>query len=232
MEYHDFLNQLQQIVDNRKLTKHPFYQLWEMGKLSLDNLRAYAAQYYHLEANFPRYLSAAHANCSDLADRKEILENLNDEEYGKKSHVQLWVQFGEALDLTKEQMEKVQLLDTTCAMINRFTEISKKRGFGEAVASLYAYEFMLPYISETKIAGLKKHYGISRKKDIEFFTVHAVADVEHAASWLRMLEKYAKKDAEQKAILQSTAEACEAMWNMLSGVMQACVAEPKLCERC
>ena len=56
---------LNAMVEERSLLKHPFYQTWSAGGLTLERLRDYAAQYYrHVEA-FPRYLSALHSRCED-----------------------------------------------------------------------------------------------------------------------------------------------------------------------
>ena len=54
------------------LLKHPFYQEWTAGALSLERLRNYAAQYYRHVAAFPRYLSALHSRCDDLQTRQAV----------------------------------------------------------------------------------------------------------------------------------------------------------------
>ena len=79
------------------LLKHPFYQAWSMGKLTVEDLQVYARQYYaHVNA-FPRYVSATHANCDHLPSRQVLLDNLMDEERGPENHPELWLRFVEGL---------------------------------------------------------------------------------------------------------------------------------------
>ena len=49
------LSRLDRRIESRSLLTHPFYQAWQAGILSQDDLRAYARQYYFFEANFPRF---------------------------------------------------------------------------------------------------------------------------------------------------------------------------------
>ena len=55
-------SQLQQIVKQKHLLKHPFYIAWTEGKLTRTHLEKYAAQYFHNVLAFPTYLSAVHFN--------------------------------------------------------------------------------------------------------------------------------------------------------------------------
>ena len=48
---------LKAIIEEKHLLKHPFYQAWSNGTLPLSVMQKYAIQYYHLELNFPKFLS-------------------------------------------------------------------------------------------------------------------------------------------------------------------------------
>ena len=39
-------DEVDRLIEERSLLKHPFYQAWQRGDLSLDTLRCYAFQYY------------------------------------------------------------------------------------------------------------------------------------------------------------------------------------------
>jgi pyrroloquinoline-quinone synthase len=75
---------LDRLTAKMSLLSHPFYQDWTAGRLPLQRLRNYAVQYYHHVAAFPRYLSGIHARCDDALTRQVLLENLIDEERGKR----------------------------------------------------------------------------------------------------------------------------------------------------
>src|SRR5205809_6001278 len=83
-------------VAERAMLKHPFYQAWTEGRLSIDDLRAYARQYFHHVESFPRAVSAVHSACPDRDGRRMLAENLAEEEGiedGKQDHATLWLMF-------------------------------------------------------------------------------------------------------------------------------------------
>lgn len=55
----DIIDEVRRITDERGLLKHPFYQAWQRGDLTLDHLRGYAGQYWRHVLAFPRYVSVA-----------------------------------------------------------------------------------------------------------------------------------------------------------------------------
>ena len=103
-----FSKELNAKLDEFHLLKHPFYQAWNEGKLSREIIKDYAEQYYHHVKAFPRYISATHSLCEDIANRKILLENLNDEEDKHNDHPKLWKQFAVALGADKNEIEKVK----------------------------------------------------------------------------------------------------------------------------
>ena len=62
-----------------------------------------------------------------------------------------------------EKIEKVKLENFTKNLIDNFFKQGRS-SYAEGLASLYTYERQIPEIAETKIKGLKNHYGCSSKK--------------------------------------------------------------------
>ena len=100
----DVVATLDSMVFERSLLKHPFYQAWTAGTLSLERLQNYAVEYYPHVAAFPRYLSAIHSRCADIVTRQALLENLIEEERGVKNHPELWLRFAEAIGVPRERV--------------------------------------------------------------------------------------------------------------------------------
>src|SRR5690242_16758815 len=75
-----FASALRERAARYDLLCHPFYQAWSAGKLTRDDLRDYACEYYHHVAAFPTYLSAFHSRLPDGALRRRVLINLCGEE--------------------------------------------------------------------------------------------------------------------------------------------------------
>ena len=101
----DIIDEVREIIEERSLLKHPFYQAWQKGELTLEHLRGYAGQYYHHVLAFPQYVSAAHAICPDQGERQELLENLIEEERGDENHPELWLRFAEGVGATRADVE-------------------------------------------------------------------------------------------------------------------------------
>jgi pyrroloquinoline-quinone synthase len=56
-------------------------------------------------------------------------------------------------------------------------------------AAMYAFEKEIPKISHTKLEGLEKFYSITTPDATEYFRLHMEADIRHAATWEKILDK-------------------------------------------
>ena len=102
-------------------------------------------------------------------------------------------------------------------MIDNFFKQGRK-SYAEGLASLYTYERQIPEIAETKIRGLKKHYGVNSKKGLEFFEVHKAADIYHRKACEKLLDGLSKKD--QKKAEKAALSTAKYLWNFLSGMVE------------
>jgi pyrroloquinoline-quinone synthase len=215
------MNQHLAKIDNdiaeKHLLKHPFYLAWARGDLSKEALRDYARQYYHHVAAFPTYLSAAHAKCDDQATRKQLLSNLIDEEAGSPNHPELWEKFAEGLGVSNVDLAKTEKQPETRNLIDTFRSVCGEASTAEGLAALYAYESQIPAICESKIDGLKKHYGFNNPKAYEYFSVHIEADREHSSAERKMLSTYIDNHNFDN-VRASARRILDALWEMLSGV--------------
>jgi pyrroloquinoline-quinone synthase len=215
------MNQYLDKIDNdiaaKHLLKHPFYLAWTRGELSREALADYAQQYYQHVAAFPTYLSAIHANCDDQSTRKELLNNLIDEEAGSPNHPELWLNFAEGLDVSAEHARNADKWPETKNLVDTFRSVCRDGSTAEALAALYAYESQIPAICESKIDGLEKHYGFADPKYYEYFSVHIDADREHSAAEQKLLVEQVDKE-NFESVRASVNRVLEALWEMLSGV--------------
>jgi pyrroloquinoline-quinone synthase len=213
----EHLDKIDSDIAEKHLLKHPFYLAWARGELSKEALTDYAKQYYHHVAAFPTYLSAVHAKCDDQPTRKQILQNLIDEEAGSPNHPELWQQFANALGVRDVDLAKTGKLSETKNLIEAFRSVCRDKSTAEGLAALYAYESQIPAICESKIDGLKKYYGFNDPKGYEYFSVHIEADKEHSAAEREMLS--AKIDNQNiDSVRESANRVLNALWEMLSGV--------------
>lgn len=207
-------------IAERSMLKHPFYQAWSAGTLSREVLKHYACQYYHLEKEFPRMVSAVHSNTPELAVRQHLLENLIDEEQGDENHPALWLRFAAALGASEEEVLNTTLLPTTTAAIETMTTACRERSYQEGMATLYGYESQIPEVAKVKIDGLKRFYGMTNPEEFKFFSVHEEADAWHSRVERDLLDEHTPPEL-ATAVEAAAAETAEALWSFLDGINEA-----------
>jgi pyrroloquinoline-quinone synthase len=212
-----YLDNIDDDIAAKNLLKHPFYLAWTRGELSKAALTDYARQYYHHVAAFPTYLSAVHANCEDQATRKQLLNNLVDEEAESPNHPELWKKFADALAVKDIDLTQTEKQPETKKLIDTFRSVCGQGSTAEGLGALYAYESQIPAICESKIDGLKKHYGFTKPEQYEYFTVHIEADRQHSAAEREMLSRNID-DGNFESVKASVNRVLDALWEMLSGV--------------
>tara|TARA_A100001011_G_C14041259_1_gene727880 strand:- start:72 stop:737 length:666 start_codon:yes stop_codon:yes gene_type:complete len=210
-----FSKKLNEKLDEYHLLKHPFYKSWNEGKLTREIIKDYAEQYYQHVKAFPRYISATHSICEDLDKRKILLENLQDEEKDGADHPMLWKNFAIAVGADANKIEDVKKYDFTKKLIDNFFK-NGRASYAEGLGSLYTYERQVPEIADTKIRGLKDHYGVDSKEGLEFFEVHKAADVHHRKACEKLLDSLSED--EQLKAEKAALSTAKYLWNFLSGM--------------
>jgi pyrroloquinoline-quinone synthase len=177
--------------------KHPFYERWERGELTGEELAFYAGEYRHA------VVAVAHA-AATAGDAEHARE--------ESEHVALWDEFAAAVEAPLDREPTQETADCAAAW-------SADERF-RALAVLYAVESAQPAISRTKFAGLVEHYGFDGDGPAaEYFRLHADRDVEHARA---SREALAEAPPARRAELAAVAErALEANWRLLDGVERA-----------
>jgi len=206
-------DQLQAVLKEHSMLRHPFYQAWTKGTLKLEQLQEYARQYFHFEAAFPRFLSAIHSRTESTSVRQILLENLWDEEHGKRNHQALWLEFANALGVSRSEVEASQPNIETKELIKHFENKCTNAPVSEALATMFAYEGQIPQIAEEKIAGLREMYNM-QPQEYEFFTVHMESDVAHSNAEIQALKTIS---TDENAMVNATNEACERLLSFLDG---------------
>jgi pyrroloquinoline-quinone synthase len=216
----DFFSRLDATIAEYAVLQHPFYQAWNAGTLTNAQLKDYAEQYYQFERNFPRFVSAVHANTEKLEHRQQLLENLMEEERGTDNHPELWLRFSDALGCTREDVKNALPYDETTSLAKTLSEITRNGSTLEGVAALYAYESQIPEVSKTKIEGLTKYYGVNDDAGLSFFRVHEEADEIHRRAERDMLADLITSPEDEEKAIAAARSVAKAYYELLSGVVR------------
>lgn len=220
MTREEFLEALDALIAEKHLLKHPFYQLWSRGELTLEALREYAISYYPHVAAFPTYVSGVHAGCDDAALRQALLENLMEEELGRENHPALWRRFAVALGARESDLTSAPRTPEVAEAIAAFRRMTREGSTAEGLAALYAYESQIPEVSKTKREGLRAFYGIEDGDATRFFSVHEKADAWHRQVEREALGRVADTPEARTEALEAARRCCDALNRALDGVMR------------
>lgn len=220
----EFLQQLDTRIAKYDLLCHPFYKAWSAGRLTRDDLREYAQDYYHHVEAFPSYLAALGMRLEDGDLRHAVLVNMCDEKgvAGPKGtnaipHSDLWLDFAEGMGSSRN-LEWHKPVPQIRHLIRYFQRMASEGLPEEALAAFYAYESQVPRIAQEKEAGLREMYGAD-DKTCGYFALHAEADVHHARVWRALLEKrLAQLPEAADAALDAAENAARMLWLALDGI--------------
>ena len=188
------IDQINAEIDKGSLLKHKFYQMWQEGKLTLDQLSGYSKEYYQLVKSVPSLVENALDNNQNESYDK-IIESILAEE---REHVEPWVKFATSLNVSAEELNQYPGESQTRNAISDLSVISES-SFEEGVAALYAFEKELPKISETKSKGLRQFYNKFDDDSHRYFDIHKEADIYHAKVWENILNE-CSEDKHEKII--------------------------------
>jgi pyrroloquinoline-quinone synthase len=222
MEQKDFWREFESRVAPYDLLCHPFYRAWAEGNLTREDLREYAAEYYHHVAAFPGYLGALGERLPEGELRQAVMGNFSDEmgldSPQARPHHLLWLEFAEGMGVAIPEVRRREPIAELRELIAAFCETARTGSAAEALATFYAYESQVPRVAREKERGLREWYGAC-DRTCAYFTLHLTADVGHSQVWREQLNRLLADEPEHAAeALEAGAKAAQALWRALDGI--------------
>ncbi len=142
-----------------RLLDHPFYQSWQHGNVTVEQLSRYAESYAELIATMP--------SCWERIGRELGADTaaIAADEY---HHIALWQWWARRLP----RPERAPRL--TAAI-----EMCRNLPAAELLGAIHAFEVQQPDVARTKRDGLLAHYGF-HATDLAYFDAH-IDEAEHIA---------------------------------------------------
>ena len=198
------IKQIDQIIEERSLLKHPFYEMWSDGKLEFESLKGYSKEYYQLVKQVPKFMAPMiEGSTPDMKD--ELIQNMKEE----SDHIPLWEKFADSMGISESELKDHQGLEKTNNAVSNLGSLMDS--FDNGACAMYAFEKEIPKITKTKLEGLKEFYGIDSKEAVQYFEEHMTADIRHAASWKKIINSSSAEDS----LMLSTAQKSVAAQNLL-----------------
>ena len=178
----NLIKRIDEMIEERSLLKHPFYQMWSDGKLTLDSLSGYSKEYFQLVKAVPSFMTPIIEKAPN-----SVISELIDNQQEESNHIKSWIRFAGELGVSESKLIYYEGLEKTKKSVSDLSELMNTYEGG--ACAMYAFEKEIPKISQTKLDGLAEFYGISNDEATEYFKLHTEADIRHAASWRTILEK-------------------------------------------
>lgn len=217
-------DQILAIRDRWHTKRHPFFRAFGEGKLPLIALGRYQALHYHFVSYALRSFGIFYARNYGLEDvRKMMAENLAEEE-GLKAiprpghepvdHNELMFRFCRAAGLSDDQVRATKMLPAWWARSLYYYNTVATEPVGVVLAMQTTQEGQMPgLIGEVLLPAFEKHYKFARNaREIEFFTEHDTADVEHSGRQMELCAKYLDTQALKGRAIEVAEEICELRW--------------------
>ncbi len=214
------------VKQRRSFGRHPLWLKIAEGKLPRPAMHIFAAQFFLQVREFPRAVSALHSRCPHAGERIKLAESLYEEETGLISgsapHPELFIKFGLALGMKREEMIEAQPLASTAALIDWFELSTRDRSFSEGIGAINV-------AAEGQVVGnfgpfaraLEHHYGLNRD-DVSFFDVHELADRDHSDVGDNILSTMALGESDRVRIRNAAHRSLDLWWQFFDGIERAC----------
>ena len=217
-------DELRAIVDRKHTRDHPLVRRIAEGQLTIPELRFFAQQYYQRTARmFPKLVAAIYSRCPDDPElERMLLENVFSESGfadPTKEHKKLFFQFGAALGLAREDIERARPVPELQAFIGWRDRVFYDAPWLDAIA-MQSFVFEGQNLKRAAVIadGLRCHYPFS-EDDIAFWSTHASeVEEEHADVGPIMVERYATSDEKREHLRTIVAEGVEVYWVVFDGI--------------
>lgn len=203
------LSTLDPLIAQQSLLKHPFYQKWSKGELTLDDLRVYAKEYFHLVERIPGIVARVRDRATDSNFKAQISENMREEQ----EHVELWKKFAASLGVSEQDLMEHRASPTVRAAVASLESLAEE-GLEQGIVAMYAMEAELPKIAATKKQGLCDFYDL-RSDDAHVYFDEHLKEEKHLQVWRSM-------NVSDDVAVPTARESLAAQNRVLDGVCEAC----------
>jgi pyrroloquinoline-quinone synthase len=216
------------IRDRWHTKRHPFFRVFSEGKMPLMAMGRYQALHYQYVSQALRSFGRFYANAYDAIDvRKAIAENISEEEgiaaipqpgHEPHDHNELIFRFCRAAGMTDDEVRSTPMTPAWWGRSLYYATVTANEPIGVVLAMQTTQEGQMPgLISEVLLPAFEKHYGFKRNApEIEFFTEHDAADVEHSRRQMNLCIKYVNTPELERRALATADTICRLRWASIS----------------
>jgi coenzyme PQQ biosynthesis protein C len=216
---------LRKIGEERYHHKHPFHVLMHEGKLSREQLRAWAFHRYYYQSRIPIKDAVILSRSEDpefrRAWRKRIVDH-DGSSAGPAAGIEKWLQLVEVTGGSREQALRGEgVLPGVRYAVDAYVQLVSTRSLLEAVASSLTELFSGSLIT-LRMDALRKHYPWMQP-GLAYFEARITQAPEDANFAIDWVYRHAETRADQERACAALEAKCDILWAVLDALYFAYV---------
>ncbi len=230
------LEEIDRIHKRKPNYGHPLWAGMLDDSLSKEQIKYFCKQHGAIPLHNHNYHGNLYVICQDPAWREEIAAVAYEEATGRLfadgvSHHRLYLDYGAALGIPKEEMYATKFCGGVQAFQAYFTLICSKT-FLEGVSShMLGGEAPIPGTYGRIAKRLQERFGLD-DKGVAYWTVHDTADEDHAGVGMKLLDQFATTQDDLQLVIdtvQTTVDVMhlmyDDMWAHMGNIGESAAAE-------
>lgn len=210
---------------------HPFHQLMHDGKMTKEQVQGWVANRYYYQTAIPVKDAAIMSNCTDREVRKHWVQRILDHD-GHEGHgsepadpggIEAWLQLGEAVGLTREELESEQhVLPAVRFAIDAYINFAKQQPW-QVAASSSLTELFAPTIHKHRLDHWPSQYPWIEEKGYSYFKKRLHEAPRDVLNGLQITMDYYKTREQQEFMLGVLQFKLDVLWTMCDAMWMAYV---------
>jgi pyrroloquinoline quinone biosynthesis protein D len=212
--------ELRDIGRRRYHNLHPFHKALHGGKLTRDQVRAWALNRYYYQAMIPVKDATILARMDEPGLRRVWRQRLIDHDGDRDGDggIERWLKLTDSLDLPRDDVTSTRgLLPATRFAVDAYVAFVRDRTLLEAIASSLTEMFSPTIISE-RVAGMLAGYDFVSREALAYFDKRLSQAPRDADFALDYVKRHATTVETQRAALDALTFKCDVLWSQLDAL--------------
>ena len=204
---------------------HPFHKLLHGGKLSKQQVQAWALNRYYYQVMIPIKDAHALTHLPTAELRREWRRRIIDHDGDREGTggIERWLKLAEGVGLDRAYVQSTEgILPGTRFAVEAYVNFVRDKPILEGIASSLT-EMFSPGIIADRVQGMLANYSFITEETLAYFTprlTQAPQDVDFA---LRYVKAEARTRADQEKVMAALRFKCDVLWTQLDALYLAYV---------
>jgi coenzyme PQQ biosynthesis protein C len=222
----EFEAQIRAIAPERYHDLHVFHKLLHGGKLSKDQVAAWALNRYVYQEAIPRKDAAFMSRVHDRDFRREWLHRIQDHDgnlIDDEGGLERWFRLTDCLGFDRAYVASMEgALPATKFAVESYVRYVVEQPLVVAAASQLT-ELFAPSIHRERIAGMLANYSFVNEEVMAYFKRRLTQAPRDVSFTLEFVKEHARTRDEQEACVEAVRFKCDVLWAQLDALHLAYV---------